>query len=86
MVALQHIKSGVQVIETFCAPPKPYRLWNADEWVCPSCGVKVITGFGLSPVAEHWDDGFAEKVAIAVLHPNTLRYWFEAHECTEVNP
>lgn len=41
---------------------KPYKLWTADEWYCPSCGYRLITGFGLAPNAERHDPGFNSEV------------------------
>jgi sarcosine oxidase delta subunit len=37
----------------------PYKLWDADRWQCPECGALVITGFGVAPLAEHWQPSYA---------------------------
>lgn len=40
----------------------PYKLWCGDLWECPDCGHELISGVGQQPLAEHFHDGFAEKV------------------------
>jgi hypothetical protein len=42
---------------------RPYKLWNGDLWECPDCGAQVIVGCGLQPVAEHYQDHFAQAVS-----------------------
>ena len=36
----------------------PYELYDADLWKCPSCGVEVVGGFGLNPIAQHYESPF----------------------------
>jgi hypothetical protein len=40
----------------------PYKLWMGDLWECGGCGVQVIVGVGQKPIAEHFEDNFADKV------------------------
>jgi hypothetical protein len=47
------LRNGVTVEEVL-EDQAPYKLWDADHWVCPECGIGVITGFGREPLAEHW--------------------------------
>ena len=35
-------------------PWGPYKLWQADLWVCPGCGVEIVMGFGRGPLSEHF--------------------------------
>jgi len=37
---------------------KPYRLWATDEYECPKCGYKVLTGFGIECIVEHFEPNF----------------------------
>lgn len=38
----------------------PYKVWLADVWKCPGCGVEIVAGFGARPVREdHYADDFA---------------------------
>jgi len=39
------------------------RIWEADLWECPRCGTEIITGFGLAPIAEHFQDGYQKILA-----------------------
>lgn len=31
-----------------------YKLWMGDKLKCRSCGVEIVSGFGLAPIAEHY--------------------------------
>jgi predicted RNA-binding Zn-ribbon protein involved in translation (DUF1610 family) len=45
------------VIET--ASFGPYKVWNADTWKCPDCGVEIVAGFGDNPIRQdHYADDF----------------------------
>ena len=37
---------------------KPYKIWSGDVWQCEGCGAKIISGFGLRPLAERHDPDF----------------------------
>ena len=56
-------KNGVYVIEM--ADFGPYKVWLADLWECPRCAYQVIGGFGLEPLAEHYEDSFAKHLETA---------------------
>jgi len=60
-IGLTPVRSGVPVLE-HSAALGPYKLWGADKWGCRVCGIQVMAGFGKRPVAEHYEDGFSEKV------------------------
>lgn len=38
------------VIET--ASFGPYKVWNADTWKCPGCGVEIVAGFPEQPIRQ----------------------------------
>ncbi len=42
---------------------KPWRLWSADLWECPSCGARSILGFGAHHYAEHYEADFDDVLA-----------------------
>lgn len=56
-------KNGVYVIEM--AEFGPYKVWLSDLWECPKCGHQVIAGFGIEPVAEHFEEKFAKALETA---------------------
>lgn len=33
----------------------PYKVWEADEYECPKCSIKVVVGFAEQPVYEHYE-------------------------------
>lgn len=35
-----------------------YELWYADEWGCPKCDYRVITGYGQGPFAQHFEPDY----------------------------
>ena len=51
-------KNGVSVVEMFSQPPQPYRIWSADLWKCPQCQNEIVAGFGMQPLAEHFQEKF----------------------------
>ena len=51
--------SGTTVIET--ANFGVYKVWNADTWKCPGCGVEIVAGFAKLPLREdHFEADFPE--------------------------
>ena len=56
-VELRCETNGTTVIET--ASFGPYKVWDADTWKCPKCGVEIIAGFGNKPIREdHYAEDF----------------------------
>jgi len=61
-VKLKPEKNSVHGVETFGrGSDEPYKLWMADLWKCPECGIEVIAGFGAHNYAEHYQPNFAEQ-------------------------
>ena len=50
-------------VEELLEDGSPYKLWKADLFECDECGVEIIAGFGMSPLAEHWQGNYAEQRA-----------------------
>ncbi len=63
---------GVRVIEQFCSPPQPYKIWRADKYQCPVCGNVVISGFGRLPESEHFNPNFEDVLEAAMSDPETV--------------
>jgi primosomal protein N' len=55
----------------------PCNVWSADLWQCPQCGHKTIAGFGLEPLAEHYQDRFEGILAKA---RDSGQYYVYQHE------
>lgn len=66
--------NGVNVIEY--AAFGPYKLWQADEWQCPTCGARISTGFSDVPLRHH-EPGFEKELAEIRDNPEYLRRDFE---------
>lgn len=51
---------------------QPYKLWVGDTWKCEGCGAIMIVGVPNSPIAEHYQSDFQDKVCRlgAHLHVN----------------
>lgn len=41
---------------------QPYKLWCGDKWYCPNCGSEIIVGTGMNPIAERYQDNFADQI------------------------
>ena len=41
---------------------RPYELWATDEYECPTCKKKILTGFGANPISEHFHSDFDDWV------------------------
>jgi hypothetical protein len=37
---------------------EPYKVWSGDKWECPGCGAVILSGFGSSAIAEHFEGDF----------------------------
>jgi len=64
------VKAGAIPGKTAAFDWQPYKLWMGDQWKCQGCGAEIIVGFGHRPIAEHHQDGFAEKVKNVTLQIN----------------
>lgn len=62
-------KTGIDV--ELMAGAEPYQIWNADLFACESCGVQVVTQFGGTPIAEH----FQRERYASFLKGAFLRFW-----------
>ena len=58
-----HVKQNSVTVEERLEDQSPYKLWDADLYECPECGVEIITGFGQAPLAEHWQPTYAAQRA-----------------------
>jgi hypothetical protein len=52
-------KNGVTV-EELLEDGAPYKLWSADLLECQDCGVEVIAGFAIRPLAEHYQPTYRD--------------------------
>lgn len=57
-------------------------MWQADEWQCPMCLRRVVTGFADKPHRHH-EPGFEKELAEAIDNPEYLRRDFESVEQRE---
>jgi hypothetical protein len=51
-------KKNSVTVEELMEDGRPYKLWDADLWACPECGVEIIAGFGQGPIAEHYQPDY----------------------------
>ncbi len=66
-VSYRPLKNDIVVVETMDeAMKQPYRLWCADLVGCPICKHRLITGFGASHYAEHYEDDFQKQMDGAI--------------------
>jgi len=53
-VKMRKVQIGIINLELF-DDGKPYRLWSADLFQCPKCGVQVLSDFGRERIWEHYE-------------------------------
>jgi hypothetical protein len=71
---IMRVKTNSVTVEEQLEDGGPYKLWDADLFECVECGVEVITGFGRSPIAEHWQPGYADaRARLAPIYPARCR-------------
>ena len=68
-VSLRCEKTGVDV--EAMTGQMPYQIWSGDLFECPSCGIRVISGFGSKPVAEYFDKARYAKFVPGVF----MKFW-----------
>jgi len=75
-------KAGVVVRELFQKNTMTYRIWSADLWKCPECGVEIIPGNGFAdkPYAIHYEP---VKMKRALKEYNAARAKGEAYTIRE---
>jgi len=61
-VELKPEHNGVIVAEMMHNNTEIYKLWFADLWKCPECGIEVVLGFGVQPYMEHFDGDLNAKL------------------------
>lgn len=65
--------NGTLVIET--ASFGPYRIWDADTWKCPGCGVEIVAGFSDFPMRDdHWTNDFNKWLENKIRHARRVEY------------
>jgi len=68
------VKKNSVTVEERMEDGAPYKLWDADLWECPECGVEIISGFAAHPLAEHWHADFAAmRGRLAPVYPGRCR-------------
>ena len=60
-------KAGV-VVEEHREGGKPYKIWQADLWECPTCGHECILGFAAKPSAQHFEDHYGVEQKTVTHH------------------
>lgn len=69
-IEFKPVKNGVEVVEF--SDNGPYKLWEADEWECPDCNIRVVTGFAQQPTHRN-DDPASFDAQIAYANAHDLR-------------
>lgn len=49
---------------------KPYKIWIGDLWYCQGCGTTIVSGVAAWPLAEHYQEGFADKLTADLIQIN----------------
>jgi len=49
-------RNGIGLLDM--ADYSPYKIWEADLYKCPKCGIEIVVGFGQQAIFAHYQDGF----------------------------
>ncbi len=61
------------VVET--ASFGPYKVWDADTWKCPGCGVEIVAGFADRPLRQdHYAKDFVPWLKNLIAHSRRVEY------------
>jgi hypothetical protein len=66
-------KNGVFLIEMAWHPRQVYKIWCADLWKCPGCGVEIISGYGNNPTRQH-EENFPHLLEVAIQGQHYFNY------------
>lgn len=65
--------NGTLVVET--ASFGPYKVWNADTWKCPGCGIEIVAGFPEYPIRQdHYKPDFPAWLEHAISVAERVEY------------
>ena len=68
------VKQNSVTVEELLEDGAPYKLWDADLWECPECGVEIVTGFACEPLAEHYQPDYQTwRTTLAPIWPGRCR-------------
>jgi hypothetical protein len=68
------VKQNSVTVEELLEDGSSYKLWDADLWQCPECGVEIIAGFGKAPISEHWRPEYSHtRQRLAPIYPGRCR-------------
>ena len=63
-VSLRPETNGTTVIEMakdIFGVKYPYKVWDADTWKCPICGIEIVAGYGNHAIRDdHYAPDFNE--------------------------
>lgn len=68
------VKQNSVTVEELLEDGSPYKLWDADLFICDDCEVEVISGFARAPLAEHFQPTYtAQRERLAPIYPGRCR-------------
>jgi predicted RNA-binding Zn-ribbon protein involved in translation (DUF1610 family) len=75
-VELKPETNGTTVIEY--ASFGPYKVWDADTWKCPGCGVEIVAGFPDQPLRQdHYSKDFSQWLSNLLAKARRIEHDFE---------
>src|SRR5512143_799679 len=68
VVVADHKSDALGVVVLEHAGFGPYKLWSADEFMCPNCGLRAVANFADRPIAHHSGTEFARLLLTYLEH------------------
>lgn len=72
-------ENGLPVIELAGRPPKAYKLYRGDLYVCPICDAQAVNG--LTGPVEDFEKDFHERIAEALEGEHAFAHEYETDAC-----
>lgn len=72
------LENGIDVIDMFSQPPKPYRLTQADLFECPTCKTQIVSGFADKAWIQHFEGNFEHWLRKALEGTHVYNYEYAA--------
>ncbi len=73
-VELRCHKVGVAILDTAGKDQRPYKLWSADLWKCPNCGILLAVRFANNPHAHGFQEQKMQKLIALEVSADNLYY------------
>lgn len=80
-VELSCVRIGVVMVAMTITGP--YSIVSADLYQCPGCLMEVVLNYQTATEMHHFQDGFAERLAVYEQERRVIKFWMNEMEKQE---